>query len=334
MSGRERSMKGRLTCLVTALWISLFSVSAEGRPLTVTFAAISGSHVALWVTKEAGLFEQHGLAVDLIYLGGGQATKVLLAGTSPLISISGPAPVTAAVQGADTVLLSCVLNTFIFSLMSRPEIERPEALAGKKIGVSRFGAATDFALRYVLKRWGMEPGRDVAILQIGGVPEILSAIQARSIDAGVLSSPSTLRARKAGLRELVDMGTLGIDYPGSCIVTTKRFLKENRQTAKDFLKAFLAGVQRTLSDQAFAGRVIRKYARVTDPEVIAVTYQDFARFVQPDFRATTAGVKLILEQLSASEPKALAIKPESLIDSSLLQELEAEGYLKKSTPQR
>ena len=327
-------MKRAVVCLLTALWLSSFSICAEGRSLNVTFAAISGSHVALWVAKEAGLFDQHGLTVELIYLGGGQATKVLLAGTAPIISISGPAPVAAAVQGADTVLVSCVLNTFIFSLMSRPEIERPEGLLGKKIGISRFGAATDFALRYVLRRWGLEPSRDVTILQIGGVPEILSAIQARSIDAGVLASPSTLRARKAGLRELVDMGTLGIDYPGSCIVTTKRFLKEDRRTVKQFLKGYLEGVRRTLSDQPFASRVIRKYTRVTEPEVIAVTYQDFVRYVQPIPRATTAGVKLILEQLSASEPKALGVKPESLIDSSLLQELEGEGYFKKPSSQR
>lgn len=334
MNRKQRTMRRTWVLLAVLAWVLSFPIGAEGRSLTVTFAAISGSHVALWVAKEAALFDKHGLNVELIYLGGGQATKVLLAGTSPIISISGPAPVTAAVQGADTVLLSCVLNTFIFSIMSRPEIEKPEGLVGKKIGISRFGAATDFALRYVLRRWGMEAGRDVTILQIGGVPEILSAIQARSIDAGVLSSPSTLRARKAGLRELVDMGTLGIEYPGSCIVTTKSFLKENRQTAKEFLKAYLEGVQRTLNNQAFASRVIRKYTRVTDPEVIAVTYQDFARYVQPNPRATTAGVKLILEQLSASEPKALGIKPESLIDSSLLQELETEGFLKKPPPQR
>lgn len=328
MDSRPGKLRKFFAALLTATFIPCFPSAAAERSLPVAYAAISGSHVALWVAKEAGLFDQHGLPVDLIYLGGGQATKVLLAGTSPIIAISGPAPVTAAVQGADIVITSCVLNTFIFSIMSRPEIEKPEGLRGKKIGVSRFGAATDFALRYALRKWGMDPGRDVTILQIGGVPEILGAIEARSIDAGVLASPSTLRAKKAGLRELVDMGTLGIDYPGSCLVTTRRFLKESRQTVKEFLKAFLEGVQKTLTDQAFASRVIRKYTKVTDPEVIAVTYQDFVRYLRPIPRATTTGVKLILDQLSVNEPKALGIKPDSVIDSSLLQELEREGFFK------
>lgn len=305
----------------------LATLPAEGRPLPVTYAAISGSHAALWVTKEAGLFEKYGLLVDLIYLGGGQATKVLLAGTSPIISISGPAPITATVRGGDAVLVSCILNTFVFSIMSRPEIEKPEGLRGKKLGVSRFGAATDFALRYTLKRWGMEAGRDVTVIQIGGVPEILGAMQAGSIDAGVLSSPSTLHAKKAGLRELVDMGTLGIDYPGSCVVTTRKFLRENRPTLKAFLKAFTEGTQKTLTDKAFAGKVISKYTRVTDAEIVEVTYSDLVRHIQPIPRPTTAGVKLILDQLSATEPKALGMKPEALIDTSILQELEAEGIL-------
>ena len=312
---------------LAAASISPVAFKAEGSSLPVTYAAISGSHSALWVAKEAGLLDKNGLAVELIYLGGGMATKVLMAGTSPIISISGPAPIAAAVAGGDPVLVSCVLNTFIFSIMSRPEIEKPEGLRGKKVGVSRFGAATDFALRYTLKRWGIDAGRDLTILQIGGVPEILGAIQAGSIDAGVLSSPSTLRAKQAGMRELVDMGKLGIDYPGSCVVTTKKFLRENRPTVKSFLRAFTEGTQKTVSDKPFASKVISKYTRVTDPEVVEVTYLDFVRHIRSIPRPTTAGVKLILDQISATEPKALGTKPESLIDTSLLQELEAEGIL-------
>ncbi|MBI3076792.1 MAG: ABC transporter substrate-binding protein [Deltaproteobacteria bacterium] len=222
---------GPLVGLVLLAWLAVGQaapVRAADPALTVTYAAISGSHAALWVTKEAGLFERHGLRVQLIYLGGGQATKVLLAGSSPIISISGPAPIAAAIQGADTVIVATVLNTFIFSIMARPELTRPEALRGRRVGISRFGAATDFALRYALRRWGLEPGRDVAILQVGGVPEILAALRQGAIDAGVLSSPSTRLARRAGFPELVDMGKLGIEYPGACIVTTRRGLRALR----------------------------------------------------------------------------------------------------------
>jgi ABC-type nitrate/sulfonate/bicarbonate transport system substrate-binding protein len=125
---------------------------AFARSLPVAYATISGSHAAVWVAKEAGYFDKQGIATDLIYLGGGQATKVLVSGSAPFISISGSAPITAAVQGADVTMLSCVLNTFIFSLMSKPEIDKPEMLRGKKVGVSRFGAATDFALRYAIRQ--------------------------------------------------------------------------------------------------------------------------------------------------------------------------------------
>jgi len=159
------------------------------------------------------------------------------------------------------------------------------------------------------------------------VPEIFAAIQAGSIDAGVLSQPTTLLAKKAGLRELVDLGNVGIEYPGSCIVSTKKFVRENRSVTKDFLRAYLEGARRTLSDKLFAGRVIGKFTRVTSPEVIEATYQDFARYVQPFPMPTTAGVKLVLDQMVKSEPKAAGVNPDSLIDTTILFELRGEGSL-------
>jgi NitT/TauT family transport system substrate-binding protein len=297
------------------------------RSMPVAYAAISGSHAAIWVAKEAGYFDKQGIDTDLIYLGGGQATKVLVSGSAPFISISGSAPITAAVQGADVTMLSCVLNTFIFSLMSKPEIDKPESLRGKKLGVSRFGAATDFALRYAIRQWNLDATKDLTVLQMGGVPEILAAIQAGTIDAGVLAQPTTLQAKKAGLRELVDLGNIGIEYPGSCIVTSKKYVRENRAETKNFLRAYLEGARRTLSDKAFASRVLAKYTRVSNPEVLEATYQDFAKYVQPIPRPTPAGVKLVLDQMVKSEPKEASVNPESLIDISILQELQSESGL-------
>jgi len=165
------------------------------------------------------------------------------------------------------------------------------------------------------------------VLQMGGVPEILAGIQAGVIDAGVLAQPTTLQAKKAGLRELVDLGNIGIEYPGSCIVTSKKYLRENRAETKNFLRAYLEGARRTLSDKVFASGVLAKYTRVTNPEVLEATYQDFAKYVQPVPRPTPAGVKLVLDQMVKSEPKAASFNPESLIDTSILQELQSERGL-------
>mgnify|MGYP001166121022 CR=1 FL=1 len=315
-----------VTCTVVGICSPNASV-AIARTLPVAYAAISGSHAALWVAKEAGYFDKQGIATDLIYLGGGQATKVLVSGSALFISISGSAPITAAVQGADVTMLSCVLNTFIFSLISKPEIDKPELLRGKKVGVSRFGAATDFALRYAIRQWNLDAAKDLTVLQMGGVPEILAGIQAGVIDAGVLAQPTTLQAKKAGLRELVDLGNIGIEYPGSCIVTSKKYVRENRAETKNFLRAYLEGARGTLGDKIFASRVLAKYTRVTNPEVLEATYQDFAKYVQPIPRPTPAGVKLVLDQLVKSEPKAASVSPESLIDTSILQELQSEAGL-------
>ena len=220
-------------------------------------------------------------------------------------------------------MLSCVLNRFIFSLMSKPEIDKPKRLRGKKVGISRVGAATDFALRYALRQWNLDAAKDFAVLQMGGVPEILAGIQAGVIEAGVLAQPTTVQAKRAGLRELVDLGNLGIEYPGSCIVTSIKYLRENRTETKNFLRAYLEGARRTLTDKVFASRVLAKYMRVANSEVLEATYQDFAKYVPPVPRPT--GVKQVLDQMVKSEPKAASINPESLIDTAILQELQGES---------
>src|SRR6185295_4199578 len=117
---------------------------------------------------------------------------------------------------------------------------------------------------------------------------------------------------------------IGIEYPGSCIVTSKKYVRENRGETKNFLRAYLEGARRTLGDKVFASRVLAKFTRVTDPEVIEATYQDFAKYLQPMPRPTPAGVTLVLDQMVKSEPKAARITPESLIDTSILQELQSE----------
>ncbi len=195
--GTKHEPLRKFTAIGLAIFVSVMTpTSLLARSLPVAYAAISGSHTAIWVAKEAGYFDKQGIATDLIYLGGGQATKVLVSGSVPFISISGSAPITAAVQGADVTMLACVLNTFIFSLMSKPEINKPESLRGKKVGVSRFGAATDFVLRYAIRQWNLDAAKDLTVLQMGGVPTILAAIQAGTIDSGVLAQPTTLQAKR------------------------------------------------------------------------------------------------------------------------------------------
>ena len=124
-------------------------------------------------------------------------------------------------------LLSAAINGFVFKVFGAPQITTPAQLKGKKLGVSRYGATSDFAVRLALKKWGLNPERDLSILQIGTTQDTLRAMQTRMLDAGVLSGTASLMARKAGFRELGDLADLGLHYPMAPIGTTKSYIQKN-----------------------------------------------------------------------------------------------------------
>ncbi|TMA81465.1 MAG: ABC transporter substrate-binding protein [Deltaproteobacteria bacterium] len=222
--------------LIAALVIVLLSahapsaLAAQAKPLIKVmsgYGSTDGGAAILWFAKETKLFEKHGLDVVLVGMGTGSVSlRALIAKDLEIASLSGSGLVQAALQGADTVLISALINGFVFKVFGAPEISSPAQLKGKKLGVSRYGATSDFAVRLALKKWGLNPDRDVNILQIGTSQDAVRAMQTKMLDAGVMSGTSSLIARKAGFRELGDLADLGLHYPTSAVGTTKSYLQK------------------------------------------------------------------------------------------------------------
>jgi ABC-type nitrate/sulfonate/bicarbonate transport system substrate-binding protein len=194
--GRRRRWAGAAGTLVLLLAAAVppAAAPAEGPPerLRVAYAAIGGSMANLWVAKESGAFAKHGLDVELIYLGSGpKAMAGLIAGDTPFVQGSGEAMVVARLAGRDVVGIAETIHTFVFSLMVSPAIAGPEDLRGKVLGMTKAGSSTDFALRVALRRLGLQPGRDVQVLAVGGIPEILAGIEGGKLHGGILSPPSS-----------------------------------------------------------------------------------------------------------------------------------------------
>lgn len=166
------------------------------------YSAIGGSQSSVWIPHEAGIFKKHGLDLELLYVGGGgRAAQVVLSGEAPMGIFTGAAVVSANFAGADLAVVASSLNAITFFLMARPEVRSLEGLKGKKVGITRFGSATDFALGYSESRWPVKRGRDFAVIQMGGMPEIVQALKSGAIDAGTLNAEFTILARKDGLKE-------------------------------------------------------------------------------------------------------------------------------------
>jgi NitT/TauT family transport system substrate-binding protein len=322
----------RIRILLTIVFLMLLTTTARAQTkLSVAYPTTVGSMGILWVTKDAGLFDKYGLDVSLIYISGSsKIVQAMLAREIPISEIAIPAVIQANQAGADLVMLAGANHKPGQKLMVKSAIKRPEDLKGKKLGVTRFGTSDDFLLRYLLTQWKIAPERDVALLQMGGSPEILAGLSSGGIDGGVLSSPLNLRAQKAGFSLLADMSAIGVDYQGAGIVTTRSYMRERTDTLRSYLKAYVEGLARFKTDKAFSLKVLAKYSRIDDREMLEETYRHYAVNVMPRVPyPTMKGIQMVLDEISSRSPKTREISPASLVDVTYLKELEQSGFIKR-----
>jgi NitT/TauT family transport system substrate-binding protein len=327
-------MKTWISITALILCAAITSVWAQGRPkLHVIYPAISGINAPLWYATEQNLFPKYGVDVELIYIPTAlQVTRVVLTGDSQ-IAFSGGAPVVSAVlSGADLVFIGGVANVPAFYMMAVPEIKSLAELKGKTVGVTRFGSSTDFALRYLLQKQGLNPDKDVNVLQLGGMPELAAALSKRLIVAAPLSAPAHIRARAAGAQPLLDMAKAGVYFPHTAVITKRAYLKTNRDIALNFFRGYSEGLQRFLHDKAQAKKIIQKYTRDTAEDIIEATYQYAVDYVVRPPYPNRDGIVETLKQ--SQNPEAKKAEPDHFIDASVVRSLEDQGFFRQIGLQR
>jgi NitT/TauT family transport system substrate-binding protein len=322
-------MTFRIAWVALAFWLTATSAWSQARTkLNVVYPAISGINAPLWYAVETNLFEKYGLQVELVYIPTAlQVTRVVLTGDSPL-AFSGGAPVVSAVLGgADLVFIGGVANVPAFYMMALPEIKSVAELRGKTVGVTRFGSSTDFALRYLMQKNGINPDKDVNILQLGGMPELAAALSKRLIVAAPLSAPTHIRARAAGAQPLLDMAKAGVYFPHTAVITKRSYLKANREIALNFFKGYSEGLQRFVQDKAVAKKIIQKYTRDNADEIIEATYQYAVDYVVRPPYPNRDG---IVETLRLSQnPEAKKADPDHFIDATVVKTLDDQGFFRQ-----
>jgi ABC-type nitrate/sulfonate/bicarbonate transport system substrate-binding protein len=216
--------------------------------------------------------------------------------------------------------------------MSRPEIKSPQQLRGGTIGIARFGGVNDSILRFVLPKLGLVSGKDVAIRQIGGLSERLAALEAGQIQATVLSPPASLIAQKRGFNVLADVAALGMHYQHTSVATTRKFIRENSDIVRRYVKSQVEAVHRLKTDRESGTKVLGKYVgQIKDREILEKAYD---RAVADDKLPrkqypTLQGIKTILEDLGETDAKAKTAKPEDFVDMRFVKELDQSGFVDK-----
>jgi NitT/TauT family transport system substrate-binding protein len=316
-------LAGIFFCLATSSW------SQTRVKLNVVYPAVTGVMIALWTAAEVKAFQRYGLDVSLLYIPSApQVVRVMLAGDAQIAVTGGAAVVSANLSGADLVFIGGIVNVPAFYVMAAPEIKSIEELRGATVGVTRFGSSSDFAMRYVLQKHGLRPEKDVTLLQLGGMLELATALSKRLVAAATLSSPADLRARKSGAQQLINMATTGVSFPQSAIVTTRSYIQAHQDEVLNFLRAYAEGMQRMTADKATAKKVIQKYSRETDPDVLESTYRYGLDYIAPVPYPAREGIVEILKQ--SNHPKAKSANPDDFIDMSLVKKLEEGGFFRET----
>ncbi len=328
ITSRARTILFLLSC---SLW---YAVNALAQPalerVNGIYASLAGDHAALYVAQDAGLFRKYGLDVNLSYTAGAaQVIQTMMAGENQIATAGGSGVVDADFGGADLVAVAGMVNMPAFYIVVQPEIKSIQDLRGKAVGITRFGSSTDFTMRYILRKAGLDPDKDVPLLQLGGQPELAAAIETRRIFAAPMTPPALQKALKAGGRIQIPPKTIGLSFPHVGIVVRKQFLVARRQTVKNFIAGYSEGVAMLHRDKEASKKAIAHFLHTEDPEALEASWQFGIDVIERIPNLDREMFKLVLEERARTRPESAKAKPEQFFDESLVRELDREGFFKK-----
>ena len=320
--------------ILVALMVLLFHGTAVAQGLTRVmsgYAAVSGPHAVLWVAREAGLFEKNGLRTDVTYIRSGSTmAQTLVSGEIQMAQMGGPAMLAAGVAGMDVTFVAVALNTTPIVIMGN--VAKMEELKGKAIGITRFGSNTDISARFAIRKAGLQPEKDIALLQLEDYPGIMGGMQSGRIAAGALADPFTDAAKKLGYKEIADIAALGLEFPFVGIAAKKSYLKENSDTAQRFVRAYTEAIALYKNNRDLAMKITGKYTGIKDPAILSSTVNFYAPKLARVPYPTIGGIRFVLEQLATRDPKAKNVNPESFMDVRFVKQLEDSGFIQGLYP--
>lgn len=314
------------------LWIVTFipSVSLAADRIRIGYSSISADQISVWASQEAGTYKKYGLDAELIFFGSGTlASQALISGEVPLAALAGPGVVNAAVRGADVVMVMGGINAMVSWILTKPSIRAAEQLKGKRVAISRFGSSTEFAARYAASKLGLNPHKDVILLQIGSLPARLQALEQGAVDAAVVGPPINFIGEMKGYYRMADLAEMGLAYPMQALATTTSYMNSHREVVKRAAKAQIESIARFKNDPSFGVQVLKKYFPTLTDEVIRRTYEMIrSDQIQPKDQAPSlAAVQTVLEEVAMRDPTVKKYKPAQFVDMSLTDEIKKEGFV-------
>lgn len=332
-NGDRSKIISRIVLMVLTVIFSGTAPLFAAEKLVVVNSALNMLTAPLWVAKEKGYFHKYGLDVDTIYIPSGtMGMQALLGGETKILAADGSSVVNARLRGGAVKIFIGMVNFYPNPFFSTPEIKTYADLKGKKIAVTRIGSSSYTATVMLLKKLGLEEGRDYTILQLGSTQNRLAALTRGLIQGTTLSAPESVIARNAGMKVLIsgpELAKLGITIQHqSANVMESSLHGEFRPTLKSFAMGYLEGVRQVYRSKENTMEVLKKYTRVTDPQVLSMSYDEAYQAVDKEGALVEAGIQAQLVDLAKTDPRAKTVRPSDFFDASIINELAKEGFIK------
>lgn len=303
------------------------SAPAADRFVTINSSRVMSQSMP-WIAQEAGLFKKYNIDHQLVFISSSSiVTAALLGGDSDMTLTGGIGNVIAYVRGStDVVFIASVKNMMTQTIVAGGNIKRPEDLKGKRIGVSRIGGNSHYFTIQALRRYNMEPNRDYSFIQTGGDPETLAALFSGGIEVANLTPPTDSQAVARGYHYVVYGPDLKIPYAAAAFVTRRSIIAKRQKLVGQFMRTMAEAAKILHTDREFVYKVLGKYLRIADRSVLDSAYNAEIKVLEPRLVLKNEALQAILDEVAQTDPHAKKVKPQEMIDSRYLDEMEKSGF--------
>lgn len=278
--------------------------------------------------KRQGIFRRNNLELEVVYVNSGSLlNQALIAGTFDVSLSQGSEAMLAKIRGADMRIAAVIANRFNHVYLAAPSITSFKQLKGKKVAVSRFGSGSHFQTNLALKDGGLDPEKDVTVLQIGNSGARITAILSGVVDGTIMAADFVPKAKREGFNVLADLADTNIEYPFLSLNMMGPYLDRNQRLTKALIKSMSEAIRVLQTDSINAKIAIRTALKTNDPETVDYALVRSARVLDPRPFPTPAGIQTVLDELG-KEAKGKNLKFEDFVDLRALRELEKEGAFK------
>jgi ABC-type nitrate/sulfonate/bicarbonate transport system substrate-binding protein len=309
---RRLRTRAALSGLLLLAWSSGLALAQVDFP--IGYSSLGGTYAFIALMEEQRLLEKENIRPSFVYIGGPQISQALIAGDIRMAIVAGASPIRAAAHGAEMRFIGGVTDKENITVVTDPKIAKTADLKGSRMAIDRLGDYSDFRARKVLETFGLEPQKDVVLLQIGGQTSRFAALKSGQVQSTFVAAPLTLIARKAGFRSLVDLADLGFPSTSASLVVMKSTIERNEKELHAVMRAVAAALRAFKANKESAIRNLSRFMKVNDPEALEETWRSHAKIYQDVPSPGMAGIKMVKDFLGQTDPKVARLNVDEIVD--------------------